>query len=43
MEKALESVNAPWQMHWIEGADHSLSTAKAQREIGEAARRWLEK
>ena len=43
MDRALETVTAPWEMHWIEGADHSLSTAKAQREIGEATRRWLEK
>lgn len=43
MEKALEAVSAPWEMHWIEDADHSLSTAKAQREIGEATRAWLAK
>ena len=43
MEKALEPVTAPWQMHWIEGADHSLASAAALREIGEATRRWLEK
>lgn len=43
MEKALEAVSAPWEMHWIEGADHSLSSAKALREITETARRWLEK
>ena len=43
MEKALEPVRAPWEMHWIEGADHSLSTAKALREIGEATSAWLAK
>jgi predicted alpha/beta-hydrolase family hydrolase len=43
MEKALEPVTAPWEMHWIDGADHSLSTAKALREIGEVTRRWLER
>ena len=43
MEKALEKVAATWEMHWIEGADHSLATAKALREITETARRWLEK
>jgi predicted alpha/beta-hydrolase family hydrolase len=42
MEKALEPVRAPWEMHWIEGADHSLGTAKALAEIGEATRRWLQ-
>jgi len=43
MEKALAPVTAAWQMHWIEGADHSLATAKALAEIGEATRRWLGK
>lgn len=41
MERALEPVAAPWAMHWIEGADHSLATARAQREIAETTRRWL--
>lgn len=41
MERALEPVQAPWQMHWIEGADHSLGTAKALAEIGAATRAWL--
>jgi predicted alpha/beta-hydrolase family hydrolase len=43
MEKALEPVSAPWEMHWIEGANHSLATAKALADIREATRRWLEK
>jgi predicted alpha/beta-hydrolase family hydrolase len=43
MEKALEPVTAPWEMHWIEGADHSLATSKALCEIGEATRRWIGK
>lgn len=42
MEKALAPVRAPWKMHWVEGADHSLATAKALAEIGEATRRWLQ-
>jgi predicted alpha/beta-hydrolase family hydrolase len=41
MEKALEPVRAPWEMHWIEGADHSLDSAAALGEITEATRRWL--
>ena len=49
MEKALEKVTAPWTMHWIEGADHSFRVLKSSgrtdahvdREIGEAAARWL--
>lgn len=43
MDKALEPVSAPWEMHWIEGADHSLATAKALAQITETTRRWLEK
>ena len=43
MDKALEPVAAPWEMHLIEGADHSLASAKALREITAAARAWLEK
>ena len=43
MEKALEPVRAPWQMHWIEGADHSLGSAKALAQIREATRAWLDK
>lgn len=41
MEKALEPVRAPWEMHWIEGADHSLATQAALAQIREAARAWL--
>ena len=41
LQKALEPVRAPWEMHWIEGANHSLSTAKALAEIREATGRWL--
>ena len=43
MEKALQPVTAPCEMHWIEAADHSLATAKALGEIREATLRWLEK
>jgi uncharacterized protein len=41
MDKALEPVRAPWEMHWIEGADHSLGSAAALGEIIEVTRRWL--
>jgi predicted alpha/beta-hydrolase family hydrolase len=41
MEKALEPVKAAWQMHWIEGADHSLATAKALEQIRDFTRSWL--
>ena len=29
MERALETVTAPWEMRWIEGADHSLHVLKS--------------
>ncbi len=49
MERALDMVQAPWQMHWLEGADHSFRVLKSSRrtdaeldaEIGDAAARWL--
>ncbi len=49
MEKALAKAGCPWDMHWIEGADHSFrvlkssgrTDAEVDAEIGEAARRWL--
>ena len=49
MEKALAKVTAKWDMHWLEGADHSFrvlktsgrSDAQVDAEVGEAARRWL--
>lgn len=42
METALSAVRAPWHMHWIEGADHSLGSAPALGEIADVTRRWLE-
>lgn len=50
MERALEDVQAPWTMHWLEGADHSFRVPKSSpegegrlwSEIGAASRRWLE-
>ena len=49
MEKALESVQTEWTMHWLSGADHSFRTLKSSGrsaagvypEVGEAVRRWL--
>jgi predicted alpha/beta-hydrolase family hydrolase len=49
MERALAGVQAPWQMHWLEGADHSFrvlkssgrTEAQVDREVGETAGRWL--
>jgi predicted alpha/beta-hydrolase family hydrolase len=49
MERALEKVRAPWQMCWLEGADHSFrvlkssgrTDAQVDAEVGAAAARWL--
>lgn len=49
MERALERVNAPWHMHWLEGADHSFhvlkrsgrTDAEVLSEVAESAAAWL--
>ena len=49
MDRALESVSAPWTMHWLEGADHSFHVLKSSgrtdadvyAEIGAESARWL--
>lgn len=49
MERALTTVTAPWEMHWLEGADHSFHVLKSSgrndaavlQEVGEVAERWL--
>jgi len=49
MERVLAKLHAPWQMHWLEGADHSFHVLKSSgrndaqidAEIGEAAGQWL--
>ena len=46
---ALTTVTAPWEMHWVEGADHSFHVLKSSGrndaavldEIGDASARWL--
>jgi predicted alpha/beta-hydrolase family hydrolase len=51
MERALSTVRAPWEMHWLEGVDHSFHVLKSSgrtdadvlEEIGAATERWLEK
>jgi predicted alpha/beta-hydrolase family hydrolase len=51
MERALETVTAPWEMRWIEGADHSFhvlkssgrTDAEVMDEIGRMSRGWVEK
>src|SRR5687767_569828 len=49
MECAVRTVRAPWEMHWIEGADHSFHVLKSSgrtdanvlEEIRSATERWL--
>lgn len=41
MEKALTTVKAPWTMHWLEGADHSLRGERLMDEMADAAARWV--
>jgi predicted alpha/beta-hydrolase family hydrolase len=50
MERALTTVTAPWEMRWIEGADHSFHVLKSSgrtdadviEEIGRMSRRWVD-
>jgi predicted alpha/beta-hydrolase family hydrolase len=49
MKKALEPVTTDWQMHWLEGADHSFHVLKSSgrndaqvlEEVGAATEAWL--
>jgi uncharacterized protein len=49
MERALASVTAPWEMYWLEGADHSFRVLKSSgrtdaeidAEVGAASEQWL--
>jgi len=49
MTRALESVTAPWEMHWVDGADHSFhvlkstgrTDAQVMTEVGDVAERWI--
>jgi predicted alpha/beta-hydrolase family hydrolase len=51
MERALQSVRAPWTMHWLEGADHSFHTLKSSGrtdgdvliEVAEVTSSWLDR
>ncbi|MDQ3699246.1 MAG: dienelactone hydrolase family protein [Gemmatimonadota bacterium] len=50
MERALRTVTAPWEMHWIEGADHGFHVLKSSgrtdgdviAEIGKVSRAWVD-
>lgn len=49
MERVLTTVTAPWEMHWLEGADHSFHVLKSSgrndaavlEEVGDVSARWL--
>jgi len=49
MERALETVAAPWEMHWLDGADHSFHVLKSSgrtdadvlSEVADASAAWL--
>jgi predicted alpha/beta-hydrolase family hydrolase len=49
MEAALKSVKTKWEMHWVEGADHSFHVLKSSgrtdadvlKEIGDATKEWV--
>ena len=49
MERALTTVTAPWDMRWVEGADHSFHVLKSSgttdlavmTEIGSVSRAWM--
>jgi predicted alpha/beta-hydrolase family hydrolase len=50
MEQVLERVTAPWEMHWVEGADHSFhvlkssgrTDAEVMDQIADTSRRWVD-
>lgn len=50
MTKVLERVKTKWEMHWLDGADHSFHVLKSSGrsdsdvidEVGETVARWLE-
>jgi predicted alpha/beta-hydrolase family hydrolase len=49
MEAALKTVNTEWEMHWLEGADHSFHVLKSSgttdaevlAEIGQSSQSWV--
>lgn len=50
MTKVLEKLGTNWQMHWLEGADHSFHVNKSSgrndaavlEEVGDVAQKWIE-
>jgi len=49
MERALATVTAPWEMHWLDGADHSFHVPKSSGrndaallvEVADVSERWV--
>jgi uncharacterized protein len=49
MDRAVEAVTCPWEMHWLDGADHSFHVLKSSgrndaavlAEVGDVSARWL--
>lgn len=49
MDRALTAVTAPWEMHWLEGADHSFHVLKSSgrndaavlAEVADVSAEWL--
>ena len=49
MKRVLTSVKAPWEMHWLDGADHSFHVLKSSgrndaavlAEVGSVSSEWL--
>ena len=41
MERALTPVTTDWQMHWIDGADHSLKGEEVLNEIADTTANWV--
>jgi predicted alpha/beta-hydrolase family hydrolase len=49
MEKALTTVHSKWEMHWLEGADHSFHVLKSSgrtdaevlQEVADTTMRWV--
>jgi predicted alpha/beta-hydrolase family hydrolase len=48
MEKAIKTVSTDWEMHWIEGADHSFHVLKSSgrtdadviQDVAQTAAQW---
>ena len=51
MDRVLERVTAPWEMHWLDGADHSFHVLKSSgrtdvqvmEEMADTSRRWIDR